>query len=96
MALRCCLAARAGGGQQQQPHPHAERRPAAVGTVAGDIGRGHRDGAVAQARFHTPSDFALLPDGRGRLQQQQHLSGDLQQMSTLNRRAGPRRWKAGP
>jgi hypothetical protein len=34
-----------------------------VSTVAGDVGRGHRDGAAAQAQFRSPTGLVLLPDG---------------------------------
>jgi hypothetical protein len=57
-----------------------------VSTVAGDGERGHRDGAAAQAQFHSPTRLALLPDGRVLVTGNNHirvLSADLQQVSTL-------------
>jgi hypothetical protein len=59
-----------------------------VSTVAGDGEAGHRDGASAQAQFHYPRAFVLLPNGcvlvadllNRRLRV---LSADLQQVSTL-------------
>jgi hypothetical protein len=57
-----------------------------VSTVAGDGEEGHRDGAAAQARFNRPRDFALLPDGRVLVADENGmrvLSADLQGMSTL-------------
>jgi hypothetical protein len=59
-----------------------------VSTVAGDGGRGHRDGAAAQAQFHWPAGLAVLPDGcvlvgdRGN-SRIRVLSANLQQVSTL-------------
>ena len=65
-----------------------------VSTVAGDGERGHQDGAAAQAQFSSPVDFALLPDGRVLVTDQNNhricvLSADLQQVSTV---AGNGRW----
>ena len=59
-----------------------------VSTVAGDGNKGHRDGAVAQVQFRSPTGLALLPDsrvlvadvGNNRIRV---LSADLQQVSTL-------------
>jgi hypothetical protein len=59
-----------------------------VSTVAGGGGRGHRDGAAAQARFNSPRGLALLPDGRVLVADHNNqciraLSADLLQVSTL-------------
>jgi hypothetical protein len=63
-----------------------------VTTVAGDGEEGHRDGAAAQARFRSPENIQLLPDGRVLLVDFnlntgiaciRVLSADLQQVSTL-------------
>jgi DNA-binding beta-propeller fold protein YncE len=62
-----------------------------VSTVAGDGGagyRGYRDYAAAQAQFNCPCGFALLPDGRVLVADEQNhrirvLSADLQQVSTV-------------
>jgi hypothetical protein len=63
-----------------------------VSTVAGDGEGGHRDGAAAQARFRSPENVQLLPDGRVLVVDVNDdtatacirvLSADLQQVSTL-------------
>ena len=59
-----------------------------VRTVAGDGGRGHQDGAAAQAQFNCPDGLALLPDGRVLVvdlgnHRIRVLSADLQQVSTV-------------
>jgi hypothetical protein len=63
-----------------------------VSTVAGDGEGGHRDGAAAQARFRSPENVQLLPDGRVLLVDYNQdtgtacirvLSADLQQVTTL-------------
>jgi hypothetical protein len=58
-----------------------------VSTVAGECGRGHRDGAAVFAQFNGPSDLALLPDGRVLVGSMNDcvrvLSADLQQVSTV-------------
>jgi DNA-binding beta-propeller fold protein YncE len=59
-----------------------------VSTVAGDGGRGHRDGAAAQAQFYCPVGLALLPDSRVLVADSDNnrirmLSADLQQVSTV-------------
>jgi glucose/arabinose dehydrogenase len=59
-----------------------------VSTVAGDGEQGHRDGAAAQAQFHHPRSFALLPGGRVLVADRINdcirvLSADLQQVSTV-------------
>jgi glucose/arabinose dehydrogenase len=59
-----------------------------VSTVAGDGEGGHRDGAAGQAQFNYPSDFALLPDGRVLVAEDDNhrirmLSADLLQVSTV-------------
>jgi WD40 repeat protein len=58
-----------------------------VSTAAGGGERGHRDGAVAQARFNCPTGLALLPDGRVLVTDSGNyrirvLSADQQQVST--------------
>ena len=54
--------------------------------MAGDSGRGHRDGAAAQAQFKQPRGLAVLPDGRVLVADSnciRVLSADLQDVSTL-------------